>query len=130
MNNVCNSKKIAIVFFATLLGLVSVASAALYSQESDASKASPKATQKKKAAKPANSSDATNPAPATSPSKNASKDTTKATKTPVGKDTVWVNTATGIYHKKGTRYYGKTKEGKYMPEDEAVQAGYKRSKRN
>lgn len=130
MNNMRNSKKIATLFLTTLLGLVSAASTALHSQETDASKPSTKATQKKKAAKPANSSDATSSAPATGTGKNTAKDTSKASKTPVGKDTVWVNTATGIYHKKGARYYGKTKEGKYMPEDEAVQAGYKRSKRN
>jgi hypothetical protein len=27
---------------------------------------------------------------------------------------VWVNTATGIYHYSGTRWYGKTKQGKFM----------------
>jgi hypothetical protein len=32
---------------------------------------------------------------------------------------VWVNTQTHIYHKEGSRFYGKTKEGKYMTEDEA-----------
>jgi hypothetical protein len=38
---------------------------------------------------------------------------------------VWVNTATGVYHKEGTRYYGKTKTGKYMSESDAQKAGYK-----
>jgi len=37
---------------------------------------------------------------------------------------VWVNTDTGVYHKPGTRYYGKTKHGKYMLETDAIKAGY------
>ena len=38
---------------------------------------------------------------------------------------VWVNTATGVYHKLGSRWYGKTKKGKYMTEADAIRAGYK-----
>ncbi|MBZ5600458.1 MAG: hypothetical protein LAN83_19320 [Acidobacteriia bacterium] len=41
---------------------------------------------------------------------------------------VWVNLNTGIYHKRG-RWYGKTKSGKFMTEDEAKKAGYKAAKR-
>ena len=41
---------------------------------------------------------------------------------------VWVNLSTGIYHKRG-RWYGKTKSGKFMAEDEAKKAGYKAAKR-
>jgi hypothetical protein len=37
---------------------------------------------------------------------------------------VWVNTDTGVYHK-GGRWYGKTKHGKFMDENEAKKAGYK-----
>lgn len=37
---------------------------------------------------------------------------------------VWVNTDSGIYHK-GGRWYGNTKQGKFMTEDEAVKAGYR-----
>lgn len=37
---------------------------------------------------------------------------------------VWVNTDSGVYHKPGTRYYGKTKHGKYMLEADAIKAGY------
>jgi hypothetical protein len=37
---------------------------------------------------------------------------------------VWVNTETRVYHKSG-RWYGKTKNGKFMTEAEAKAAGYK-----
>lgn len=37
---------------------------------------------------------------------------------------VWVNTESGVYHK-GGRWYGATKKGKFMAEDEAKAAGYK-----
>ena len=38
---------------------------------------------------------------------------------------VWVNTATGIYHYPGTRWYGKTNEGKFMSEKEAIAQGFR-----
>jgi hypothetical protein len=41
---------------------------------------------------------------------------------------VWVNTDSGAYHKEGSRYYGKTKNGKYMTEADAVKAGYHAAK--
>jgi len=40
---------------------------------------------------------------------------------------VWVNTQTGVYHK-GGRWYGATKQGKFMTEDDAIKAGYRASK--
>jgi hypothetical protein len=43
---------------------------------------------------------------------------------------VWVNTDSGIYHQPGTRYYGKTKQGKYMSEADAIKAGYRASEKN
>jgi hypothetical protein len=42
---------------------------------------------------------------------------------------VWVNLDSGIYHKSG-RWYGKTKNGKFMTEAEAKAAGYKGSQRD
>lgn len=40
---------------------------------------------------------------------------------------VWVNTETGVYHK-GGKWYGATKQGKFMTEQEAIKAGYRASK--
>ena len=38
---------------------------------------------------------------------------------------MWVNTETHVYHKEGTRFYGKTKKGKYVTEQEAIKEGDK-----
>lgn len=40
---------------------------------------------------------------------------------------VWVNTETGIYHKSG-KWFGTTKHGKFMSEQDAVKAGYRAAK--
>lgn len=37
---------------------------------------------------------------------------------------VWVNLDSGVYHYPNSRYYGKTKNGKYMSESHALGAGY------
>lgn len=42
---------------------------------------------------------------------------------------VWVNTSTGVYHRPGGRWYGNTKSGQYMTEQEALQKGYRASRR-
>ena len=47
-----------------------------------------------------------------------------------GNGMVWVNTDSGVYHKEGSRYYGKTKNGNYMTEADAVKAGYRAAKKN
>lgn len=38
---------------------------------------------------------------------------------------VWVNTDSGVYHCPGTRWYGKTKEGRYMKQKDAQNAGHR-----
>jgi hypothetical protein len=62
---------------------------------------------------------------------------TAASKSPSGNDgvtqstegnpdvRVWVNTATGVYHCPGSRWYGKTKQGDYMTQAEAQQKHYR-----
>lgn len=43
------------------------------------------------------------------------------------KGDVWVNLSSKIYHKDG-KFYGKTKRGKFMSEDDAKKAGYREAK--
>jgi hypothetical protein len=40
-----------------------------------------------------------------------------------GATMVWVNTSSHVYHCPGTRYYGVTKHGRYMPESDAIASG-------
>jgi hypothetical protein len=41
------------------------------------------------------------------------------------KTKVWVNTKSGLYFYPGARWYGKTKQGKYMTEAQARAKGYR-----
>jgi guanyl-specific ribonuclease Sa len=45
-----------------------------------------------------------------------------------GSGMVWVNTETKVYHREGSRFYGKTKHGQYMTEQDAITAGYRAAK--
>jgi Helix-hairpin-helix motif len=49
-------------------------------------------------------------------------------KVPPQKGMVWVNTESGIFFREGERWYGKTKEGKFMTEADAKKAGYHEAK--
>jgi Helix-hairpin-helix motif len=87
----------------------SSASAASTSQPAPAAAAAP-------AAQPA-----PKPAKATAPSSSASAGTP-------GPGQVWVNLDSGVYHYPNSRYYGKTKSGKYLSEADAMKAGYHAAK--
>ncbi len=62
-----------------------------------------------------------------SPTKTAVPEADIAAAKAAGK--VWVNLETGVYHK-GGRWYGRTKNGRFMTEAEAKKAGYRESKRH
>ena len=84
--------------------------------------ASPKATPTPKKAKPKPT-----PRPAVSPSP-AGRAIDEAANPPApggGHGQVWVNPETGVYHRTGSRFYGTTRKGKYMTQQDAIQAGYK-----
>lgn len=86
-------------------------------------------------ASPSNPASSTAPAdnstPAASASPPAAKVTTARQAPPArAAGMVWVNIDSGVYHKPGTRWYGKTKHGKYMTEADAIKAGYKASGKN
>ena len=49
-------------------------------------------------------------------------------KVPPQKGMVWVNTESGIFFREGERWYGKTKEGKFLTEADAKKAGYREAK--
>ncbi len=57
------------------------------------------------------------------------KDVGTTTPPPAGSGQVWVNLDTKVYHKEGDRWYGKTKNGKYMSEADAQAAGYRAAKK-
>ena len=88
--------------------------------ESPAASPKEKPTPKKAKPKPTARPAAT-PAP-------AGRTTEEATNPPApggGHGQVWVNTETGVYHREGSGFYGTTRKGKYMTEQDAIQAGYK-----
>jgi hypothetical protein len=61
----------------------------------------------------------------TTPTKNAT-DAQIATAKAAG--LVWVNLATKVYHDSSSEFYGATKSGKFMNEQEAAAAGYHKAK--
>lgn len=57
-------------------------------------------------------------------------ETKKATtaSTPPRKGMVWVNSESKIYHTEGSRWYGKTNQGKWMTKEEAIKDGNRAAK--
>ena len=66
--------------------------------------------------------------PAAKPASAPAASANKPAQPPPAKGMVWVNTATKVYHYEGDHWYGNTKEGKYITEEEAIKAGYRASK--
>jgi len=63
---------------------------------------------------------------------NTAKRTSASTATAQagGPGMVWVNPDTKVFHRYGSRWYGKTKTGQYMTEADAQKAGYRESKQS
>jgi Helix-hairpin-helix motif len=78
----------------------------------------------RKSSMPAGAPEASGPAAATNPVASNSAPA------PAGDGgMVWVNKDTKVYHHQGDRWYGKTKNGQYMTEADAIRAGYRDAKR-
>jgi hypothetical protein len=73
------------------------------------------------------------PKPTASPAATTTTGSVEANATPApggGHGLVWVNSDSHIYRKEGSRFYGKTKQGKYMTEADAIKEGDRASKTN
>lgn len=126
-----NSRKFFLSFLVAaflVLGNVAIRAQQSQSQSNDQPDASKAASNKpsadassKRAGNAESPSSTAVPKPAPPPKPAAQKQTQPAN--PNGM--VWVNTDSGVYHKPGTRWYGKTKKGKYMTEADAQKAGYR-----
>jgi hypothetical protein len=67
------------------------------------------------------------PAPSSVSEGRTTEQATNAQAPGGGPGLVWVNTETGVYHGQRSPFYGTTGKGKYMTEQGAIQAGYKRA---
>src|SRR5437879_11660904 len=131
--------------FVALISLIAFASLCVVQGQSPAPSESPAVSPSpaEKAASPSPAkSPAASPKEKPTPKKAKPKPTARpaATPAPAGRTTeeatnppasggghgqVWVNTETGVYHREGSGFYGTTRKGKYMTEQDAIQAGNK-----
>src|SRR5437016_4177633 len=86
---------------------------------------SPAASPKKATPKKAKPTPTARPAARPSPAARAIDEAANPPAPGGGHGQVWVNPETGVYHRTGSRFYGTTRKGKYMTEQDAIQAGYK-----
>jgi hypothetical protein len=96
-----------------------------YAADSSGKSATPAPAASSTKATPPAPATAAAPAPAPKPAAKATT-TTASNGTPApggGPGMVWVNTDSNVYHCQGTKYYGTTKQGKYMTEAQAKAAG-------
>ena len=88
-----------------------------------------RATSTTTASAPASSGAVATTSPSSAPAPKSAKTAgDNLAQTPPAKGMVWVNTDSKVYHYEGDRWYGKTKQGKYMTEADAIAAGYRSSK--
>ena len=117
----------------TLSFATAFSSAAPEKEQSSQPSATPSQSSSDAAKKTPGSNSQSNAATATSNTtpNSTSNTTANAQAAPAKKSgMVWVNTETGVYHRPGSRWYGKTKKGKYMTEADAIKAGYKAAAKN
>ena len=67
------------------------------------------------------------PSPSTVSAGRTSEKATNPERPGGGHGLVWVNTEARVYHREGSPFYGTTEKGRYMTEQDAIQAGYKRA---
>jgi hypothetical protein len=65
------------------------------------------------------------PAPGSASESHTTEQATRPQASGGGHGQVRVNTELGVYHREGSPFYGATAKGKYMTEQDAIQAGYK-----
>jgi hypothetical protein len=120
-----------------LLATIATASFAQSAAPSPSASASPAASPgKHHHKKAAQTAVMASPSPAASPvTATTVKTPAPAKKTPAafvppanaapggGNGLVWVNTSSKAYHKEGSKWYGKTKHGKYISEPDALKEG-------
>ena len=63
--------------------------------------------------------------PLVAPNATGSQSRSKANAPNAAENEVWVNTRSGVYWKLGSAFHGKTKQGTFMTEADAVAAGYR-----
>ena len=85
-------------------------------------------TKAAKAATKAAKAEAAAEKPAAKSAEVAGKSVATAAKTAPKKGDVWVNTESKVFHKEGSRWYGNTKQGKWMSEADALKQGYRAAK--
>jgi hypothetical protein len=121
---------IALLALATFAAVPLVQAADTTTSPTPQASASPGKKHSKKAATAANATNAANPTTSATPAKAA-----KGVPTPQkvqapggGAGKVWVNNETHVYHKEGSKWYGRTKNGKYLSEQDAIKEGDKPAK--
>ncbi|HJY87256.1 MAG TPA: hypothetical protein VKE24_10510 [Candidatus Acidoferrales bacterium] len=125
----------SLVWFASVglaLALVGVSGAVAQEKKTDTQETATKPEKKEKKSKKGkagkSSTESAAPSTETGATSTAKTGTTGTAAPAPGSGMVWVNTTTGVYHREGDRWYGKTKKGKYMAEADAIKAGYREAK--
>ena len=133
--------------FLALMSVIGLATACIVQSQSptpsESPTASPSPTEKAASPSPAESPTASPKAkPTPKKAKAERKAHPAASPVPAGRTTdeavnppapggglhqVWVNTQAGVYHSERSPLYGTTGKGKYMTEQDAIRAGYKRA---